>query len=74
MECKQSSCCCCCEYQIELRKHPANLEMGGAQGSVLTVLGWVCVSPELQEPPKRVGVFFDNQHGLCETFKKRIPR
>ncbi len=70
--CTKEECCCRCEFQIELRKHPSNQILGGAKGSVLTCLGWVCVSPELQLPNKRIGVFFDTQHSLCETFKRKV--
>lgn len=69
---KHQECCCQCEFQIELRKHPSNQEIGGAKGSVLSIIGWVCDNPELQEENKRVGIFFDTQHGLCECFKERI--
>lgn len=70
--CKKEQCCCRCEFLIELRKHPSNQVLGGVRGSVLECLGWVCVSPELQEPNKRIGIFFDSQHGICESFKQKV--
>ena len=61
------SCCCNCKHQIELRRHPMNNGFG--KGSIMNSCGWVCLNPEITEG--KSGIYFDNQHGMCECYMRR---
>lgn len=58
-----NQCCCKCKHQFKIYKHPWN--KGKAKGSISELFGYGCLAPE-----ERTIIFFDKEHGLCETFRK----
>ena len=65
---KDGRCCCNCKFQIKLLKYPLNSNFG--KGSIMDSCGWVCLNPEITEG--KSGIYFDKEHGICETHTREL--
>ena len=61
-------CCCKCRFQTPIYKHPWN--KGEGKGSIKEVMGYGCTG--LEDSMEKVTIFFDDKHGRCEIYEKRI--
>ncbi len=62
-------CCCKCEYQMIIRNHPRNRDVG--QGPLNTIMGHGCRILGLIDNDGSI-VFNQYPHGMCEMFKEKI--
>jgi hypothetical protein len=63
------SCCCNCIHQKIVMRHPQNQLIG--KGQISEVLGWLCTYQHMDGSNKDQFIFFEDKHGMCETYFKK---